>query len=48
MPDCSGAGMDFLLAGCSDGTTAAAAEGTVSGTAAGKDTDVEADAGDLA
>jgi hypothetical protein len=43
VPGCSGASMDFLLAGCSDGTTAAA-EGTVSSTAGGAD----ADAGDLA
>jgi hypothetical protein len=43
LPGCSDAGIDFLLAGCSDGT--AAAEETASGTtAAGSD----ADAGDLA
>jgi hypothetical protein len=41
---CSGAGIDFLLTGCIDGT--AAAEGTASNTAAGADAD--ADAGDLA
>jgi hypothetical protein len=39
VPSCSGAGTDFLLMGCFDGT--AAAEGTVFGTAT-------ADAGDLA
>jgi hypothetical protein len=41
---CSDAGIDFLLAGCSDGTTAV--EETASGTAAGSDAD--AGAGDLA
>jgi hypothetical protein len=45
LPGCSDAGIDFLLAGCSDGT--AAAEETASGTvAAGSDDD--AGAGDLA
>jgi hypothetical protein len=45
LPGCSDAGIDFLLAGCSDGT-AAAAEETASGTtAAGFDAD--AGAGDL-
>jgi hypothetical protein len=43
LPGCSDAGIDFLPAGCFDGT-AAAAEGTASGTGAGAD----ADAGDLA
>ena len=43
MPGCSDAGIDFLLAGCSDGT---ATEETASGTGAGADTD--AGAGDLA
>ena len=44
LPGCSDAGIDFLLAGCSDGT---AAEETASGTvAAGSDAD--ASAGDLA
>jgi hypothetical protein len=44
---CSDAGIDFLLAGCSDGT--AAAEETASGTAAaGSDDDAGAGAGDLA
>jgi hypothetical protein len=44
LPGCSDAGIDFLLAGCSDG---AAAEETASGTtAAGYDAD--AGAGDLA
>jgi hypothetical protein len=54
VPGCSGAGTDFLLASCSDGTAAAAertasdtaAERTASDTAAGADADV--DAGDLA
>jgi hypothetical protein len=45
LPGCSDAGIDFLFAGCSDGT--AAAQETASGTAAaGSDTD--AGAGDLA
>jgi hypothetical protein len=51
VPDCSDAGTDFLLAGCSDSTAAAAAaEGTVSGTAADADANAEADvgAGDIA
>jgi hypothetical protein len=44
---CSDVGTDFLLAGCSNGTVAAAAaEETASGTGAGADAD--ADAGDLA
>jgi hypothetical protein len=44
LPGCSDAGIDFLLAGCSDGT---ATEETASGTtAAGYDAD--AGAGDLA
>jgi hypothetical protein len=47
LPCCSDVGIDFLLAGCSDGT--AAAEETASGTAAGgSDDDVGAGAGDLA
>jgi hypothetical protein len=45
VPGCSNVGTDFLLAGCSDSTAAAAAEGTVSNTAA--DVDADADAGDL-
>jgi hypothetical protein len=40
---CFDAGTDFLPAGCSDGTAAAAAEESASSTAAGAD----ADAGDL-
>jgi hypothetical protein len=44
LPGCSDAGIDFLLAGCFDGT--AVAEETASGTAAGSDAD--AGAGDLA
>jgi hypothetical protein len=48
VPGCSDAGTDFLLAGCSNGTTtAAAAKGTVSDTAAGANVDVGAGAGDL-
>ena len=43
MPGCSDAGIDFLLAGCSDGT--AVAEETASGTAAGSDADAGAGAG---
>jgi hypothetical protein len=46
LPGCSGAGIDFLLAGCSDGT-AAAAEETASSTAA-TSSDTDAGAGDLA
>jgi hypothetical protein len=47
LPGCSDAGIDFLLASCSDGT--AAAEETTSGTAAGgSDGDADAGAGDLA
>jgi hypothetical protein len=42
--DCSDAGIDFLLAGCSDDT--AAAEETISGTAAAG-SDADAGAGDL-
>jgi hypothetical protein len=45
LPSCSDTGTDFLPAGCSDGT-AAAAEETASDTAAGADAD--AGAGDLA
>ena len=45
-PGCSDAGIDFLLAGCSD-STAAAAEETASGTT-GAGSDVDAGAGDLA
>jgi hypothetical protein len=44
---CSGAGTDFLLVGCSYDTAAAAAERSISGTAAGG-ADAEADACDLA
>jgi hypothetical protein len=46
VPGCSGAGTNFLHAGCSDGT-AAAAEETTSDTAAA-DADGDAGAGDLA
>jgi hypothetical protein len=35
LPGCSDAGTDFLPAKCSDGTTAAGAEETASGTGAG-------------
>ena len=45
LPGCSNAGIDFLLAGCSNGT--AAAEETASGTAAAG-SDADAGAGDLA
>jgi hypothetical protein len=38
VPDCCSAGTDLLLAGCSNGTTAAAEE-TVSGTTGGADAD---------
>jgi hypothetical protein len=44
LPGCSGAGTDFLLVGCSDGT--AVAEETASGTGAGAN--AGAGAGDLA
>jgi hypothetical protein len=48
LPGCSDAGIDFLFAGYSDGT-AAAAEETASGTtAAGSDADADAGTGDLA
>jgi hypothetical protein len=46
LPGCSDAGIDFLLAGCSDGT-AAAAEETASGIAAGG-SNADVGAGDLA
>jgi hypothetical protein len=46
LPGCSDIGIDFLLAGCSDGT-AAVAEETASGTAAAG-SDAYAGAGDLA
>jgi hypothetical protein len=46
LPGCSDVGIDFLLAGCSDGT-AAAAEETTSGTAAAG-SDADAGAGDPA
>jgi hypothetical protein len=46
VPSCSGTGTDFLLAGCSNGT-AAAAEETVSDTAAGG-ADADGGASDLA
>jgi hypothetical protein len=46
LPGCSDVGIDFLLAGCSDGTAAAAAEETAPGTAAaGSDADAGAGAG---
>jgi hypothetical protein len=48
LPGCSNAGIDFLLAGCSDGTVVAAEE-TASGTvAACSDADANAGDGDLA
>jgi hypothetical protein len=46
LPGCSDAGINFLLAGYSDGT-AAAAEETTSGTV-GAGSDADAGAGDLA
>jgi hypothetical protein len=46
LPGCPNTGTDFLHVDCSDGTAAAAAEETASGTSAGAD--VDADAGDLA
>jgi hypothetical protein len=46
LPSCSDAGIDFLLASCSNGTAAAAEETVSSTTAAGSDAD--ASAGDLA
>jgi hypothetical protein len=47
LPGCSDAGIDFLIAGCSDGTDVA--EETASGTAAaGSDADAGAGVGDLA
>jgi hypothetical protein len=46
LPVCSDASTDFLLAGCSDGTAAVAAEETASSIGAGVDAD--AGAGDLA
>jgi hypothetical protein len=46
VPSCSGAGMDFLLVGCSDGTAVVAEETTSDTAAAGVDAD--ACAGDLA
>jgi hypothetical protein len=48
LPGCSDASIDFLLAGCSDGTAAAAVEETASGTGARADADAGAGAGDLA
>jgi hypothetical protein len=49
LPGCSDAGIDFLLAGCSDGTAAATAEETAFGTAtAGSNVDAGASTGDLA
>jgi hypothetical protein len=46
LPGCSDAGTDFLPAGCSNGTAAAAAEETASGIGAGAD--AGAGASDLA
>jgi hypothetical protein len=40
LPGCSDAGIDFLLAGCSDGTAAAAEETAYGTAAAGSDADV--------
>jgi hypothetical protein len=50
VPGCSSADTKFLLAGCSNGTIVAAAEGTTSDTAACANADADADVleGDLA
>jgi hypothetical protein len=48
LPGCSDTGIDFLLAGCSNGTTAAAEETASSTAAAGSNADAGAGAGDLA
>jgi hypothetical protein len=48
LPGCSDAGIDFLLAGCSDGTTAVAEETASSTATASSDTDAGAGAGELA
>jgi hypothetical protein len=48
LPGCSDADIDFLLAGCSDGTAAAAEETASDTDAAGSDDDADAGAGDLA
>jgi hypothetical protein len=43
LPGCSDTGTDFLPAECSDGTVAAAAKETASGTGVGADVDAGAD-----
>jgi hypothetical protein len=48
LPGCSNAGIDFLPAGCSDGTVATAEETSSDIAAAGSDTDANVGAGDLA
>jgi hypothetical protein len=48
LPGCSDAGIDFLLAGCFDGTAAAAEETSSDTIAAGSDADAGAGVGDLA
>jgi hypothetical protein len=48
LPGCSDAGIDFLLAGYSDGTAAAAEETASSTAATGSDADAGAGTGDLA
>jgi hypothetical protein len=48
VPGCSDANIDFLPAGCSGGTAAAAEETATGTTAAGSDADAGASAGDLA
>jgi hypothetical protein len=45
LPGCSDVGTNFLSAECSDGTVAAVAEETASGTGAGADADARAGAG---
>jgi hypothetical protein len=48
VPGCSYADIDFLPAGCSDGTVTAAEETDSGTTAAGYDADADVGAGDLA
>jgi hypothetical protein len=48
LPGCCDAGVDFLLADCSDGTAAIAEETASSTAAAGSDADAGAGVGDLA
>jgi hypothetical protein len=48
VPGCSDTDIDFLPAGCSDGTAAAAEENASSTAAAGSSADASASVGDLA